>query len=135
MNHEFVAAIFVALITGPGGWGTLQFFLSRKQKEIEARRVKEARDADQRRNKQAEDSQTWYRESRHHYEIAKEEAAEAKKECAVCRKELHDTRQVIYKLLEDLEDQILPMLMIPDLDSTGVRVAMRATIKTAREAL
>jgi hypothetical protein len=98
--------------------------LSRKQKEREDRQ-----------NKQAEVSQTWYSESRHHYEVAKEEAAEAKKECASCMKELRATRQVIYRLLEDLEEQILPMMMLPEGDVTAIRVAMRATIKTARETL
>jgi hypothetical protein len=124
MTHEFVLAIATALITGPGGWGILQFVLSRKQKKVEARR-----------NQQAEDSQTWYRESRHHYEVAKGEAAEAKQECSDCMKELRITRQVIYRLLEDLEDQIIPMLMLPEGNPVDTRVAMRATIKTARESL
>lgn len=124
MNHEFTLAILTALITGPGGWGVLQFFLSRKQKVIEERR-----------NKQAEDSQTWYRESRNHYEIAKDEASAAKRECSDCMKELRNTRQVIYRLLEEFEDQVIPMLMLPDVDPTDIRVTMRATIKAAREAL
>jgi acetyl-CoA carboxylase carboxyltransferase component len=124
MNHEFALTIVTSLITGPGVWGIFQIVLSRKQKEREDRH-----------NKLAEDSQTWYRESRHHYEVAKEEAAEAKQECADCIKELRATRQVIYRLLEDLEDQILPMLMMPELNSADIRVAMRVTIKTAREAL
>lgn len=124
MNHEFALTIITSLITGPGLWGIFQLVLSRKQKAAEDRR-----------EKQAEDSQTWYRESRNHYEVAKEEAAEAKRECADCMKELRATRQVIYRLLEDLEDQVLPMLMLPDFDNTDIRIAMRATIKTAREAL
>lgn len=135
MNHEFTLTIVASLITGPGGWGILQFILSRKQKEHEARRSKEAQDADTRRNKQAADSQTWYRESRHHYEVAKDEAAEAKRECSDCMKELRITRQVIYRLLEEFEDQIIPMLMVPNVDPTDIRITMRATIKSAREAL
>lgn len=135
MNHEFVLAIVTSLITGPGGWGILQFVLSRRQKGVEARKAKEAQETDARRDKQAEDSQTWYRQSRHHYEVAKDEAAEAKKECSECMKELRATRNVIYRLLEDLEEQILPMLMLLDGSPTEIRMAMRATIKTAREAL
>lgn len=135
MNHEFAAAIIVAIITGPGGWGTLQFILSRKQKERDRKKDEDTQKVEDRRTKQAEDSQTWYRESRHHYDVAKGEAAEAKKECASCLTELRAVRHVIYQLLEDLEDKILPMFLEADVDPTDIRLAMRGTIKTAREAL
>lgn len=124
MNHEFALTVVTSLITGPGLWGIFQLFLSRRQKETEERR-----------EKQAEDSQTWYRESRHHYEVAKDEASEAKKECADCMMELRATRKVIYRLLEDLEDQVLPMLMVPESDPKDIRMAMREVVKTARETL
>lgn len=124
MTHEFLAAIVTSLVSSTGGWGILQLVLSRRQNERE-----------QRRDKQAEDSQTWYQQSRHHYAVAKDEAAEAKKECADCREALRATRNAVYMLLEDLEDQIIPMLGLPGADLVATRKAMREAVHKAREAL
>jgi acetyl-CoA carboxylase carboxyltransferase component len=124
MTHEFLAAIVTSLVSSTGGWGILQFFLARKQDKREKVR-----------DKQAEDSQTWYRQSKHHYETAVSETVQAKQECADCRKELRDTRNVIYALLEDLEDQIIPMLGLPGADLVATRRAMREAVHKAREAL
>jgi hypothetical protein len=135
MNHQFVGTVILALITGPGGWGLLQLWLSHKQKQRDVEKDRQDQDAKAKRDKQIEDSQTWYRESKYNYKVAKDEATAAKKECAVCMKELQVTRQVIYRMLEDLEDQIIPMLMLPDTSPAEIRVAMRATIKTARDGL
>jgi hypothetical protein len=142
MNNQLLVAMLVALITGPGGWGTLQFILSRKQKERDRLRDDQAKKADDRRSSQAEESQTWYRESRHHYELAVKETSQAKKECAECRDELraskydnHHTRLVVFTLLETLEDQIIPALGLPNADVNETRKAMRVAIHSAREAL
>jgi hypothetical protein len=124
VTHEFLAAIVTSLVSSTGGWGILQLILSRRQNEREVRR-----------DKQAADSQTWYRQSKHHYEVAKEEAAQAKLECAECRKALRETRNAVYMLLEDLEDQIIPMLGLPGGDPLETRKAMRAAVHKAREAL
>lgn len=135
MNHDFVLAIVTAVVTGPGGWGILQFILSRKQKAADAVREREDREVEAKRDQQAADSQTWYRESKHNYQIAKREAAEAKRECADCRKELNTTRQVIYRMLEDIDEQIITMLQFPDSDLNTIRLALRQVVNTAREAL
>lgn len=135
MNHEFALAIITAVLSSTGGVGLLQWVLTSKAKKAQDERDRKEKEAEQRRDKQAETSQTWYRESRNHYEIAKEEAAEAKKECSDCMKELRATRQVIYRLLEEFEDKVIPMLDLPEVTAPEIRVTMRATIKSAREAL
>jgi hypothetical protein len=124
VSHELLLPIIVALITGPGGWGALQLWLNNKQKKDQATKDREH-----------EDSRTWYRESRHHYDIANEEASKARAECNECRHELEKTRSVVYMLLEDFEDQILPMFTLPDTDPVEVRKASRAIIKRARDTL
>ena len=136
MSHEFVSAIIVAVLTSSGLWGVLQLFLTHKQKEVQDEKDAEAKRTEARRARQAEDSQTWYRESRNHYDVAKREAAEAREESKECRKELEHTRRVVYLLLEELEDQIIPLLSSPEaVDPIEVRSATRAAIKSARESL
>lgn len=136
MNHEFVSAIVVAVLTSSGLWGVLQLWLTHKQKEVQDKKDTEAKKAEERRARQAEDSQTWYRESRNHYDVAKREAAEAREESKECRKDLEHTRRVVYLLLEELEDQIIPLLSTPEaIDPIEVRAATRAAIKSARESL
>jgi hypothetical protein len=133
MNHEFVSAIIVAVLTSSGLWSVLQLWLSHKQKQVQDEKDAEAKETESRRAKEARDSQTWYRESRNHYDVAKREAAEARAEAKECRKEVELTRQVVYLLLEELEDQVIPMLSSPD--AVEARAATRAVIKTARESL
>lgn len=118
MNHEFLTTLIVSLVTGPGGWGLLQLWLSKKQKDKDAHRAK-----------QDEDSKNWYRESREHYKTAKEQAEEARKECGACKEELRIVRNVFYLLLEELEDRIIPMLEDP------ARKATRDAVHNARSAL
>lgn len=130
MNHEFVSAIVVAVLTSSGLWGVLQLWLTSKQKKAQDEKDTEAKEKDARRTRQAEDSQMWYRESRHHYDIAKHEAEEARDECKECRKELEHTRRVVYVIFEEFEDQIIPLL-----EDVGIRAATREVIKKARESL
>jgi hypothetical protein len=120
MNHEFVTTLLVAVVTSLGGWFAL--YQGHKQKKT-----------DEERSRKVQDSETWYRESRHNYEIAKKEAEQARQECSECTQELRKTRNAVYTLLEDLEDQVWPMLMLSG--DPEVRSAMRATIRKAREAL
>jgi hypothetical protein len=136
MNHEFVSAIIVAVLTSSGLWGVLQVWLTHKQKQAQDEKDATAKETESRRAKEARDSQTWYRESRNHYDVAKREAAEAREEAKACRKEVEHTRQIVYLLLEELEDQIIPLLSTPDaVDPIEIRSATRAAIKTARESL
>jgi len=140
MNSQFAATLVVAVISSIGGWVALflngrQTRRQRDREDLEREREERAKEAERRRAQQAEDSQTWYRESRENYDIAKREASEAKQECATCMQELRATRQAIYRLLEDLEEQIIPMLMFADADLREVRVAMRSAVQRARESL
>lgn len=135
MNAQFLNTILTALLSSTGGWGILQFILARRQKRAQDEKDADATTRENRRVKQVEDSQNWYRQSRHHYDLAKREAAESRSECNECRKELEHTRHVIYRLLEELEDQIIPMITTPSADLAATRIAARAAIKQARESL
>jgi hypothetical protein len=131
MNHELVAAILTALLSSGGAVTLLGLVLSRRDKVKQEAADKE----NLKRDKQAEDSRNWYQESREHYKTAKEQAEEARRECSTCKEELRVTRNVIYLLLEELEDQILRMLMAPDADLTEVHKAIRVAVHKARDAL
>lgn len=142
MNHELLAAMLTALISATSGTGILGLVLSKKQsdkdrerEDREKARDKEITEAEKARDKEADQARDWYQESRSHYKTAKDEAAEARKECADCKKQLRHDRGVIYTLLEDLEDQIIPMLGLAGTDPVQIRQAMRAVIHKAREAL
>jgi hypothetical protein len=135
MSHEFVLALITAL-GSTGMWGVVSLWLASRQKKEQDKKDAAAKKVEDRRARQAEDSQTWYRESRNHYDVAKKEAADARAESKECRKELEHTRRVVYLLLEELEDQIIPLLSAPEaIDPVEVRSATRAAIKTARESL
>lgn len=135
MSHELVTTLIVALITGPGGWGILQLWLNNKQKRLQEERDAKAAELERSRARQAQDSEVWYRESRHNYELAKKQALEARQECDECRRELKQTRTVVYTMLEEFEDQIFPMLSLPNVDHMQTGAAMRSIIRKARESL
>jgi hypothetical protein len=131
VNHELAAALITSLLSSTGGVGVWQWWLTRRQHERE--RIQNEREKV--RDKQAEDSQNWYQQSRNHYEIAVQETLQAKKECADCVAALRNTRNAVYVLLEELEDQIIPMLGLPGEDVVATRKAMRLAVHKAREAL
>lgn len=88
-----------------------------------------------RQQKELEDHRIWYQESHQHYETAKKETNEARKECADCKAELRAVRTAIYGLLEDLEDQIVPMLQLPYVDHVETGKAVRASIRKVRDTI
>ena len=147
MSHELILALLTSVFTSTGGVGVVQFWLTGRQKKAQAEKDAKAKteqdekdakakETEELRTQQAKDSQTWYRESRHHYELANQEAAEARTECKECRKELEHTRRVIYLLFEEFEDQIIPMLSVPEeISAVEIRAATRVVIKKARESL
>jgi hypothetical protein len=152
-NAALASTIAVSLVSNAGLYALVQSAMKfierrRERKEDAAQRVtdlkeqREQRDRETRdqeearvRAEEAETSRLWFSESRRNYETIKREASEAKRECAKCIDELRSTRDVMYRLLEDLEDQIIPMLMFDDAAPKEVRVAMRAAVRRAREAL
>lgn len=135
MSHELLLAILASVFSSTGGMGLWQFILASRQKKAQAEKDAQEQARERRRTAQAETSEVWYRESRNHYDLAKREASEARSECNECRRELEKTRSVMYMLLEDFEDQIIPMFTIPDTDPVQVRAATRAIIKRARDTL
>jgi hypothetical protein len=84
-------------------------------------RMKEIEDRDR-------DRDTWFRESKESY-------ARVKEECLDCNNQLKRMRNGFYGLLEDLEDEIIPMLASPNLDHDQLRIVMRACTRRARNAV
>jgi hypothetical protein len=41
----------------------------------------------------------------------------------------------LYTLLEDIEEQIIPMLQLPHVDHSETRIALRASVRRTRDAL
>lgn len=131
MTHELLVTLITALLSSGGGVGAIGLWLSKKQKDrddIQARR-------DQERDRQVEDSRVWFEQSKSHYQLAKDEVIEARQQCADCLNQLRVTRRAVYTLLENLEDQIIPALGLPDADLTATRRLMREAVHKAREAL
>lgn len=124
MNHELLTVLITSLLSSTGGVGLLQWFLARRQKE-----------RDDHRARQTATSENWYNQSRAHYDIARAETEEAKRQCADCLTQLRGTRMAVYTLLETLEDQIIPVLGLPGTDIAETRKAMRSAVHAAREAL
>ena len=56
-------------------------------------------------------------------------------ECNRCEIKLDKVLAALYWLLEDLEEQIVPMLMIPNTDHRETRVALRASVRRTRDAV
>jgi hypothetical protein len=152
-NAALASTIAVSLVSNAGLYALVQSAMKfierrRERKEDAAQRVTDLKDQREQREKdsreqeearvraqEAETNRLWFSESRKNYETIKREASEAKRECAKCIDELRSTREVMYRLLEDLEDQIIPMLMFDNAEPKDVRVAMRAAVRRAREAL
>ena len=56
-------------------------------------------------------------------------------ECDNCQQSLEKTRRALRFLIEDLEDQIVPALLLPTVDTKLVRIAVRLAAQKARDAL
>lgn len=74
----------------------------------------------------ARDHETWFKESEDLYE-------RVKSKCDECTVRLDRVEAALEGILEDLDDQILPMLMLPDVNPMDTRNAMRAAMRKARE--
>jgi hypothetical protein len=117
MTPELGVAIAVAVISS-GVWPIL---LPKLMERRHIARMKEIEDRDR-------DRDTWFRESKEAYNRVKDE-------CSACEKQLDRMRNGFYGLLEDLEDQIIPMLLLPDPDQDQIRIAVRACARRARTAV
>lgn len=74
----------------------------------------------------ARERETWRQDYDHAYD-------QVKAQCDECVQELHNIRDAFHRMLDDLEDQIVPMLMIPGTDPQLIRDAMRAISRRSRE--
>lgn len=75
----------------------------------------------------------WMSDADKAYKRAEAKADRAEVKCEQCEKKLARIVGAFYGLLEDLEDQIIPMLMMPLADHQETRMAVRAAIRQARE--
>lgn len=109
-TQAFVSAIVVAVISIAGG-PALTWFLGRRTRHV-AEKVQE--------------HDQWMTDADRAYQ-------RVQKECDQCTERLNYVLKAFYGLLEDLEDQILPMLLLPEVDHRETRIAVRAAVRRARD--
>jgi len=114
VNSQFVLAILASILSSTGGWGALQYFLSRREKL----RQQESDDTLAKHDR-------WFRDADKAYERVTQD-------CERCNQRLDRMSDAFYGLLDDLEDQIMPVLVLPSADHTEVSGAVRAAIRKAR---
>lgn len=131
MKAEFVVAIVVAVFSS-GVWQViLPKILEWKNRKAIAEEEREtARNARLERERDI-----WLRESKNAYRRVERECEKCSNELVATRDELAATRKAVYRLLEDLEDDVIPMLMLPDVEPREIRVAARAAVQRCRGAL
>jgi hypothetical protein len=123
MNHQFFVTVLTAVLSSGGGFTILQWWLNRR----ENRRLQE----EERRQLHAEEKlaehDAWLKAADKAYRRVSEE-------CDTCSKKLDRISAAFYGLLDDLEDQIVPMLILPNTDQRELQVALRAYLRKARDA-
>jgi hypothetical protein len=123
MNHQFFVTVLTAVLSSGGGFTILQWWLNRR----ENRRM----EAEERRQLHAEEKlaehDAWLKAADKAYRRVSEE-------CETCAKKLDRIGTAFYGLLDDLEEEIFPMLVLPNTDQRELQVAMRASMRKAREA-
>lgn len=131
MKAEFVVAILVALLSS-GIWQVIlpKLLDWKNRKAIAAQRYEDARN-----ERLQHERETWMDESKDLYASVKAKCLDCEEELKKTREELAATRRAVYRLLEDLEDDVIPMLMVPDVEPRDIRVAARAAVQRCRGAL
>lgn len=125
MTWQFWGAIIVALISSgvsPAVVPKILAWKNRKEREEKERREREHQD-DLERNDRERD--TWFRESAKAY-------ARVEQECKRCQTKLERYSEAFNIALEDLEDQVIPMLILPQADPEQLRGVVRAIVRKAR---
>lgn len=115
MSSQFFLTVLTAVLSSSGGFTILQWWLNRR----ESRRQQHAED------KLAEHD-AWLRAADKAYR-------RVTLECDQCNKKLDKIGTAFYGLLDDLEDQVVPMLTLQNIDLQQTRDAMRVLIRKARE--
>jgi hypothetical protein len=114
MNSQFVYAILASILSSTGGWGALQYLLSRR----ENLRKKTSEDKLAEHDRWLKDADKAYRR--------------VSNDCEKCNLRLDRMSEAFYGLLEDLEDQLMPMLMLPAGDPQEISGCLRVSIRKAR---
>jgi hypothetical protein len=125
--------LWAGIVLGSGGFG---FGLINLLKDVfvggEGRRAENAAKRAEGANVAAQTAvskhESWRADFERNYEILEER-------CDECTEELRKTRRVVNDLIDELEDQVLPMLMIPGTDPAAVRNVTRRALQRARNAL
>lgn len=73
----------------------------------------------------AQERETWRKDYDHAY-------GQMKTQCDLCVRELDKMRNSLYRLMDDLEEQILPALMLPGNDAAETSKAIRTCMSNAR---
>lgn len=137
---SYVVTVLIALVSGTGGWGALQFIFNRTGRKAEAARLMaqteqsklETQEGEARRQSMLADLQARAQQ------IAIESAANAyervTRECDECRKEVREMRRSTESLI-NLVEEVIPHLSslegIPD----DYPVRLRLAIRIARDSL
>jgi hypothetical protein len=66
---------------------------------------------------------------------AKDAYTRLEKDSERCNRKLDRVLTGLYRLLEDIEEQVIPMLQLPNVDPAGTRAALRTSIRTMRDVL
>lgn len=124
-TQAFVAALVVAIVPIVGT--AVAWIFGRGSRRIAGR----IREHDQ-----------WMDDAKQAYERAEKRAANAEQradrieeKCEQCNEKLDRVLGVLYGLIEDVEEQIIPAMMLPHSDPRDTRNAMRAALRRAREAV
>jgi hypothetical protein len=115
MNSQFFLTVLTAVISSSGGFTALQWWLNRR----ESHRKQWADD------KLAEHD-AWLKAADKAYR-------RVSAECDSCSEKLDKISDAFYGLLDDLEDQIIPMLILPNSDHRELQIAVRASMRKARD--
>jgi predicted Holliday junction resolvase-like endonuclease len=125
-----LSAVLVALITA--GSTALTWVLGRGARRV-AQRVQEH-------DRWMENADKAYDKAEERAKHAEERAANAEKraerteeKCDQCNRKLDRVLGALYGLMEDVEEQIIPAMMLPDSDPRETRNAMRSAVQRARE--
>jgi hypothetical protein len=132
--QQFIAAIAVALagsvLSPPIVLKILERKEAREQRDAE-KRDEQKRGDEKRREHEEEIAQLerdlWLKQSR-------EAFTDMEKRYQDCNSKLDRFANAFYLVLEELEDQVVTMLMLPDVDNAQVREVVRAIVRRARVA-
>lgn len=116
MNSQFFVTVLTAVLSSGSGFTILQWWLSRRE------------------NRRQEHAEEKLAEHDAWLKAADKAYRRVSVECDQCNKKLDRISAAFYGLLDDLEDEIVPMFTLPGTDPGQTREAMRVSIRKAREA-